>query len=129
MLAGLPRDVSQALSIQTLLGAATLLAKGDDGPEALRAAVTSPGGTTAAGLRVLEQHGLRSAFLEAVVAATRAQSRPSAARHNLPSSHTSHRCVRFRHTFGEGCLPWQRHHRDLGSSHRPRSPSSCGSRP
>ena len=70
VLAGLPREVSQALSAQTLLGAATLLAQGDDGPEALRAAVTSPGGTTAAGLRVLEQHGVRAAFLEAVAAAT-----------------------------------------------------------
>ncbi len=70
VLAGLPRDVSRALSVQTLLGAATLLAKGDDGPEALRAAVTSPGGTTAAGLQVLEQQGLRAAFLDAVAAAT-----------------------------------------------------------
>ena len=70
VLAGLPRDVSEVLSVQTLLGAATLLATSDDGAEALRAAVTSPGGTTAAGLRVLEQHGLRSALLEAVAAAT-----------------------------------------------------------
>ena len=70
VLAGLPRDVSHTLSVQTLLGAATLLAEGSDGPEALRAAVTSPGGTTAAGLQALEQHGLRAAFLDAVVAAT-----------------------------------------------------------
>jgi pyrroline-5-carboxylate reductase len=70
VLAGLPRDVSHALSVQTLLGAATLLAEGADGPEALRAAVTSPGGTTAAGLQVLEQRGLRAAFLDAVAAAT-----------------------------------------------------------
>jgi pyrroline-5-carboxylate reductase len=70
VLAGLPRPTSQALAIQTLLGAATLLAEGTEGPEALRAAVTSPGGTTAAGLRTLEQHGVRAAFLEAVVAAT-----------------------------------------------------------
>ncbi len=70
VLAGLPRDVSRALSVQTLLGAATLLAAGGDGPEALRAAVTSPGGTTAAGLQVLEQRGLRAAFLDAVAAAT-----------------------------------------------------------
>ena len=55
---------------QTLLGAATLLAEGDDGPEALRAAVTSPGGTTAAGLRALEPRGVRGAFLDAVTAAT-----------------------------------------------------------
>ena len=70
VLAGLPRDVSANLSIQTLLGAATLLAQGTDTPEVLRAAVTSPGGTTAAGLRTLEQHGVRAAFLEAVAAAT-----------------------------------------------------------
>jgi pyrroline-5-carboxylate reductase len=69
VLAGLPRDVSQALSVQTLLGAATLLADGDDGPEVLRAAVTSPAGTTAVGLQVLEQRGVRAAFLDAVVAA------------------------------------------------------------
>jgi len=70
VLAGLPRDISERLSIQTLFGAATLLARGDEGPEALRAAVTSPGGTTAAGLRTLEQHGVRAALLEAVAAAT-----------------------------------------------------------
>jgi pyrroline-5-carboxylate reductase len=69
VLVGLPRDVSQALSVQTLLGAATLLSDGTP-PEALRAAVTSPGGTTAAGLQVLEQRGLRAAFLDAVAAAT-----------------------------------------------------------
>src|SRR5690606_38204609 len=68
--AGLPRDISSQLAIQTSVGAATLLAQGDQTPEALRAAVTSPGGTTAAGLRVLEQHGTRAAFLEAVTAAT-----------------------------------------------------------
>jgi pyrroline-5-carboxylate reductase len=70
VLAGLPRDISRDLTLQTMLGAASLLIEADDGPEALRAAVTSPGGTTAAGLLVLEQHGLRAAFLEAVVAAT-----------------------------------------------------------
>jgi pyrroline-5-carboxylate reductase len=69
-LAGLPPEVSEALTVQTLLGAATLLAQSDEGPEALRAAVTSPGGTTAAGLRVLEERGLRDALQAAVVAAT-----------------------------------------------------------
>ena len=67
---GLPRPVSQALVTQTLLGSATLLAQGSDGPEALRAAVTSPGGTTAAGLAALEARAVRAAFLEAVAAAT-----------------------------------------------------------
>ena len=57
VLVGLPRPVSSALATQTLLGSATLLAGGPDGPEALRAAVTSPGGTTAAGLAALETAG------------------------------------------------------------------------
>jgi pyrroline-5-carboxylate reductase len=70
VLAGLPRSVADALVRQTLLGAARLLAEGEDGPEALRAAVTSPGGTTAAGLRVLEERAVRAALLDAVAAAT-----------------------------------------------------------
>jgi pyrroline-5-carboxylate reductase len=70
VLVGLPRPVSQQLAIQTLLGSARLLAESGQGPEALRAAVTSPGGTTAAGLRALEAAAVRSAFLDAVVAAT-----------------------------------------------------------
>jgi pyrroline-5-carboxylate reductase len=71
VLVGLPRDVSEQLVVQTLLGSATLLAQSDEGPGALRAAVTSPGGTTAAGLRELESAGLRAAILDAVSAATR----------------------------------------------------------
>ena len=70
VLAGLPRDVSVTLAHQTLLGAARLLAESGDSAETLRAAVTSPGGTTAAGLRALEARGVRSAFIEAVAAAT-----------------------------------------------------------
>jgi pyrroline-5-carboxylate reductase len=71
VLVGLTRDVATRLVVQTLLGSATLLDHDESGPEALRAAVTSPGGTTAEGLRELEAHGLRSAILEAVAAATR----------------------------------------------------------
>lgn len=66
---GLTREVSTALAIQTLYGSARLLAETGESPASLRAGVTSPGGTTAAGLRVLESAGLRSAILEAVVAA------------------------------------------------------------
>lgn len=69
VLAGLPRDVSTTLAVQTLLGSARMLAETGDSPETLRAAVTSPGGTTAAGLRELEKAGVRSAILEAVAAA------------------------------------------------------------
>lgn len=69
VLAGLPRDTADALVRETLLGSAQLLAAGDETPESLRAAVTSPGGTTAAGLHALEQRGVRAAFLDAVRAA------------------------------------------------------------
>jgi pyrroline-5-carboxylate reductase len=69
VLAGLPRDVAETLAFQTLLGSARLLVDDSDSPAALRAAVTSPGGTTAAGLRELERHGVRAAFLDAVMAA------------------------------------------------------------
>ena len=67
--AGLPRDVAGALAGQTLLGAATLYLRGDASPGELRAAVTSPGGTTAEGLRVLEQRAVRAALIDAVLAA------------------------------------------------------------
>jgi pyrroline-5-carboxylate reductase len=70
VLVGLTRPVARDLAVQTLLGAARLLAETGDEPSNLRAAVTSPGGTTAAGVRALEAAGVRNAVLEAVVAAT-----------------------------------------------------------
>lgn len=70
VLNGLPRDVANTLVLQTIYGAGALLVDSDEGPEALRAAVTSPGGTTAAGLRALEQGSMRGAVLDAVTAAT-----------------------------------------------------------
>jgi pyrroline-5-carboxylate reductase len=69
VLAGLPRPTAETLAFQTLAGAAKLIAESDQSPADLRAAVTSPGGTTAAGLRELERAGVRAAFLEAVAAA------------------------------------------------------------
>lgn len=69
VLAGLPRDTAETLAFQTLLGAARLVTESGDAPAALKAAVTSPGGTTAAGLQELERHGVRAAFLDAVQAA------------------------------------------------------------
>ncbi len=71
VLVGLPRETADALVRQTLMGAASLLTDGTDSPEQLRAAVTSPGGTTAAGLQVLEAHGVRAAMMDAIQAATR----------------------------------------------------------
>src|SRR5947199_3870873 len=70
VLAGLPRPTASALVIQTMLGSARLLAETGKTAEEHRAAVTSPGGTTAAGLRSLESRGVRSAFIEAVWEAT-----------------------------------------------------------
>ena len=70
VLNGLSREVSRALVVQTLLGSARLLAESGQEAADLRAAVTSPGGTTAAGVRALEAAAVRSALLEAVAAAT-----------------------------------------------------------
>lgn len=70
VLVGLPRDVAEVLAVQTLKGSAELLESSDEHAAALRAAVTSPGGTTAAGLRALEAGGVRAALLDAVSAAS-----------------------------------------------------------
>jgi pyrroline-5-carboxylate reductase len=70
VLMGLPREVAEILAVQTLVGSGLLLQESDDHAAALRAAVTSPGGTTAAGLHQLELGGVRAAFLSAVQAAT-----------------------------------------------------------
>jgi pyrroline-5-carboxylate reductase len=67
--AGLPRDLAQVLVAQTVLGAGKMLTETGDGPEALRSRVTSPGGTTMAGLEALEQGGLRAAVDAAVTRA------------------------------------------------------------
>jgi pyrroline-5-carboxylate reductase len=68
--AGLTRDVSRQLVVGTLLGASRMLEETGEEPAELRAAVTSPGGTTAAAVRTLEFKAVRSAFIEAVAAAT-----------------------------------------------------------
>lgn len=66
---GLSREVSSTMVIGSFEGSAALLSATGESPEALRAQVTSPGGTTAAGLRVLESRAVRAAFLDAVAAA------------------------------------------------------------
>jgi pyrroline-5-carboxylate reductase len=67
--AGLPRELAQVLVAQTILGAGKMLIETGDGPEVLRDRVTSPGGTTMAGLEALEQGGLRAAVEAAVTKA------------------------------------------------------------
>jgi pyrroline-5-carboxylate reductase len=67
--AGLERALVEPMVTQLLVGSAALLAERGD-PAALRAMVTSPGGTTAAGLSVLAQHHLVETFVDAVAAAT-----------------------------------------------------------
>ncbi len=68
--AGLPRGTAQELALQTVLGTAHLLAESDLHPAICKDRVTSPGGTTIAGIRALEQGGFRSTIIEAVMAAT-----------------------------------------------------------
>lgn len=67
---GLPDDVAERLAIQTIFGAGRMLAESGDSPEALRAAVSSPNGTTVAGLAVLDDRGVREAFDAAIARAT-----------------------------------------------------------
>ena len=67
---GLPRPIAERLAVGTLRGAGIMLAESGQGAAELRAAVTSPGGTTAAGLRALETRAVRAALGEAVAAAT-----------------------------------------------------------
>jgi pyrroline-5-carboxylate reductase len=65
---GLPADLALELTVQTVAGAAEMLQQRQGSPEELRRAVTSPGGTTAAGLAVLEAGGFRPLVLRTVKA-------------------------------------------------------------
>ena len=66
---GLPRAVARQLAAQTVLGAARMVLSSDQHPAQLKDNVTTPGGTTIAGLSVLERAGLRAALIDAVEAA------------------------------------------------------------
>jgi pyrroline-5-carboxylate reductase len=67
---GLPRELATKLAVQTVAGAAEMVSQTMMHPAVLREMVTSPGGTTVAGLAELEKAGLRSAVMDAVRAAT-----------------------------------------------------------
>jgi len=66
---GLPRSTASELVLQTVVGSAKLLRETGEHPTVLRERVTSPGGTTAAAVRELEDHKVRAAFLRAMEAA------------------------------------------------------------
>jgi pyrroline-5-carboxylate reductase len=69
VLLGLPRATSTELVVQTLYGAATMLKETGQHPTVLREQVSSPGGTTMAALRQLDDHKVRAAFVTAMEAA------------------------------------------------------------
>ena len=67
--AGLPRQLALDLAVQTFAGTASLIAETGDHPAVIKDRVSSPGGTTVAGLSVLERQGVRGALADAVAAA------------------------------------------------------------
>lgn len=69
--AGLPRDIALRLAAQTVLGSAKMVLESGRHPGALKDMVTSPAGTTIAGVHELEKAGLRGTFMSAVLAATK----------------------------------------------------------
>jgi pyrroline-5-carboxylate reductase len=70
VLVGFPRQMAITLAAQTLYGAAKMVLDTGEHPAKLRDMVTSPAGTSIAGVHVLEQKGVRAALMDAVVAAT-----------------------------------------------------------
>ncbi len=86
---GLPRDTATELVVQTMLGSAKLLRETGEHPTVLRERVTSPGGTTAAAIRQLEDNRVRAAFMQAMESARdRSRDLAAAARRDQPSTTT-----------------------------------------
>jgi pyrroline-5-carboxylate reductase len=70
VLMGIPRPIAREVVVQTVLGTTTMVQETGKHPGELKDMITSPGGTTINGLHILEQRGVRGAFMEAVKAAT-----------------------------------------------------------
>ncbi|WNS74137.1 pyrroline-5-carboxylate reductase [Bacillus sp. DTU_2020_1000418_1_SI_GHA_SEK_038] len=67
---GLEKTVAKELIVQTLLGAAEMLSKSAKEPQQLRKEVTSPGGTTEAGIKILDSYSVQKAFIDCIKEAT-----------------------------------------------------------
>ena len=67
---GLARPIARKLALQTVLGAASMVEQSNEHPAVLRDRVTSPGGTTIAAVKALEETNFRDSVMSAVVAAT-----------------------------------------------------------
>jgi pyrroline-5-carboxylate reductase len=81
--AGLSREIALQLATQTVLGAASMVQHTGIHPAVLREQVTSPAGTTIEALKILEKGALRSAVIEAVLAATNRSKELASAGRNL----------------------------------------------
>lgn len=68
VLGGLSRELAATLATQTVLGAASMVEQSNEGPVRLREKVSSPGGTTIAAIRELDERGVRAAFIAAAEA-------------------------------------------------------------
>ncbi len=68
---GIPKPIALKLATQTVIGAAKMVLESGEHPSILKDRVTTPGGTTIAGLAVMEENGVRAALMAAVEAATK----------------------------------------------------------
>jgi pyrroline-5-carboxylate reductase len=66
---GLPRDKARNLAVQTMKGTIDMLQKEELHPSLMKESITSPGGTTIAGLTILEERGLKGAVIRCLEAA------------------------------------------------------------